>query len=179
MRSPGIRSARLELVDRARHNRFVHLRDFETLADAVQQRDVQFAAQVLAELAKALDHGEAAAGRSFHQRTIPEPESDAFEQRENAIRDDRREVALLDRIGHVERDPDGDGLAVAQPMTRHRLQLMGGPVAEIQRTRAAQLERIAVAADVRQVQFGRAANQRREHRDLAVGDLVDVRFEIA
>ena len=44
-------------------------------------------------------------------------------------------------------------------MTRHRLELVRGPVAEVERPRAAELERIAVAADVREVQLGGPSNR--------------------
>ena len=106
-------------------------------------------------------------GVALGEGVVPEPESDAFEQRQNALGDDRREVPFLDRVDDVERDADRDGLAVAEPMMRHRLELVRRPVAEIERPRAAQLERIAAAADVREVQLGGAPDQRCQDRQVA------------
>src|SRR5437773_3951969 len=60
-----VRSARLELVDRARHDRFIHLGDFEALTDPLQESDVQFAAEVFAEFAKPLDDRWTAPGRAL------------------------------------------------------------------------------------------------------------------
>jgi hypothetical protein len=68
------------------------------------------------------------------------------------------ENALRYRVSEVESHADGHGLSMPQTIRRHRLELVGGPVAEIKRTRAAQLEGIAVAADVGQMELSGAAN---------------------
>ena len=169
----------LELVNRIRDDRFVHLRHFETLADAAQQGDVQLAAQVLAELAKALRSAGPPAARALVERVVPEPESERFEQAKDALGDGLDRGALPRRIHDVERDADRDGFAVAQPMVRHRLELVGRPVAEVERPRAAQLERIAVAADVREVQFGGPRGQRRDDGRSPLAMFATLRFEIA
>ena len=83
------------------------------------------------------------------------------------------------RVDDVEREADGDRLAVAKAMLGHRLELVSRPVTEIERPRAPQLERIAIATDMREVQFGGPADQRREDGHVAVGNVLDVGFEIA
>ena len=55
-----VRRPHLEVFNRAADRGFVHLGHFEALADAAQQRDVQLAAQMLAELAEPVDQREAA-----------------------------------------------------------------------------------------------------------------------
>ena len=72
------------------------------------------------------------------------------------------------RIGAVQRDAQPDGLAVAQRVVTQQLELVGRPVAEVQRTRAAGLERVAGAADVLEVELGAAANDRAERLEGAV-----------
>ena len=67
--------------------------------------------------------------------------------------------ALQVRIGAVERHADRDRLAVPQPVVGHLLELVGGPVAEVERPRRAELERIAAVGDVREMERGRAADQ--------------------
>ena len=64
----------------------------------------------------------------------------------------RRQQPGKHRIARVEGDADGHGLAVAQLIVRQRLELVRGPVAEIERPAAAALERIAAVADLPHVQ---------------------------
>src|SRR6185369_14947765 len=138
-----------------------------------------FATEVLPEFAKAVDNGWTAARRPLPEGRIPQPESDAFQQAKNPLGNDAGQVPLSHRIDDVECQADRNCLAVAKAMLRHRLELVSGPVAEIERPRATQLERIAVATDMREVQFGGPPDERREDRQVAVGDVLDVRFEIA
>src|SRR5436190_11924565 len=174
-----VRAPRFELVDGMRDGRFVHFSDFEPLADVAQEGDVQFAAEVLPEFAKALDNGGTAARSLLPQRPIPEPESNSFQQAKDPFGNDSSQVSFFYRIDDVECQADGDRLAVAKTMLGHRLELVSRPVTEVERPRATQLERIAVATDMREVQFGGPADQRREDRQVAVGNVLDVRFEIA
>src|SRR5690606_24311409 len=68
----------------------------------------------------------------------------------------------------VEREPERDRLAVAQRMIGQQLELVGRPVAEVERSRAAGLEGIAGSADVLEVQLGAATDRRLERRELAL-----------
>ncbi len=62
------------------------------------------------------------------------------------------------RINHVERDADGDGLAVRDLKTGKLFQFVRGPMAEIERARGTCLERITARGDVVEMQFGTAMN---------------------
>ncbi len=74
--------------------------------------------------------------------------------------------ALPRGIGGIERDAGGDGIAVADAESREQLELVRGPVAEIERARAAHLERVAAGADVIEVQL-RATLDEVAHRAMA------------
>ncbi len=65
----------------------------------------------------------------------------------------------LDGISAVQRDADRDRLAVSHRVPGEHLELVRGPVAEVERACAALLERIAAARDVLQVQLGAALDQ--------------------
>ena len=68
------------------------------------------------------------------------------------------EQADLGGVARVERDPDRHCFAVAEAKIGQRLELVRGPVPEVERARGAELERIARAGDVFEVQHGAAAD---------------------
>ena len=57
------------------------------------------------------------------------------------------------------------------------LELVRGPVAEVERARAAQLERIAAGRDVREVELGAAPDQLLDRVELERGELRGARLE--
>ena len=63
------------------------------------------------------------------------------------------------RVGNIQRQPDGDRLAVVQNMASHLFQLVRGPVAEVERPGRPHLERVAACADVLDVQCGAAIDK--------------------
>ena len=68
------------------------------------------------------------------------------------------------RIAGVERHADRHGLAVAQMIPRQRFQPMRRPMAEVERARAAGLERVAALRDLTHVQFARSGGSCRPWR---------------
>ena len=63
-------------------------------------------------------------------------------------------MAGQDRIPRVERNADGHGLAVIELIFRQLLELVRGPMAEIQRTRRPQFEGITAEPDLAHVKLG-------------------------
>ena len=88
------------------------------------------------------------------------------------------EQADVARVNHVQRDADGDGLAVGNVEMRKLLQLVRRPVAEVQRARGAGLKRIAAGGDVVEVQFGAAADEVLHRVRLERGELFGVAFDL-
>ena len=81
------------------------------------------------------------------------------------------------RIGHIERQPDGDSFAVVQAVLGNLFEFMSGPVPEIERTRTAHLKGIAGSADVLNVQFRRAPHQMLHGGHIARRELRRAAFE--
>src|SRR5882672_453731 len=119
----------------------------DALADAPCERDRQLAAEVLAELAEAVEHDAAAADPQL-ERVVPSRQAEAAEKLARRRRGrrvgDTRELG----VGRVDGEADRHRLAMAQPVMRHRLELVRRPVTEVERTGAAELERVAGGRDV-------------------------------
>ena len=182
-RGTALVRARGEIVNRKPHARLVHLVHLKAAADAPEHGHVEFPAKVFLELAETRKQGQIIpAGLVHEQRFVPEPETEGFEQSHDAIGAESIQVSLPHGIADIERHADGDGLTVPQPVARHRFDLVRRPVTEVERARAAELERVAVAADMRQMQFGRAAHDVRKGRTIAGldprSDCLDLRKEL-
>src|SRR4051794_20674354 len=90
------------------HQREVDLHDLHLAADAVEQRDAQLAAEVLAELLQRLFDVEP------RQRPMVELEADVLEGVEQLAELDLADHPLVEGIERVERAADRHRLAVAQ-----------------------------------------------------------------
>ncbi|MEI2678835.1 MAG: hypothetical protein V9G29_13785 [Burkholderiaceae bacterium] len=102
------------------------------------------------------------------QRRVPEVEAEALEQRVHPAFGTGRKHADLYRIAGVERQTDGNRLAVSQLVSSQGLQLVCGPMPVVQRAGAPRLERISAMSDLPHVQF-RAAPDHAAHRCALAG----------
>ncbi len=146
-------------MDEAEHEGGVDGVDFEALADAVGEGDGEAATEVFAEVFKALEGVGIEVGRA-------DGEIARLERVEDALRFVLCEQALFLCVTGVEGDADGDGLAVAEGVAGLDLELVRGPVAEVERARGAELKGVAACADVFKVELGATAD------DLFDGSLV-------
>src|SRR4029453_8751721 len=108
---------------------------------------------MLAEFLDAVENQEAAAIVARFHRGVPQMEAEPFEQRMNALIRSGRQHAGLYGVARVEHDADRHGLAMAQLVPRECLELVGRPMAVIERTAAAPFEGIAAMGDLAHVQL--------------------------
>ena len=107
-----------------------------------------------------------------------DPEAEGDEQVERALGLFLAEEAKLAGADQVERQADGHCLAVRQAMVRHRLKLVRGPMTQVERTGAAQLEGVAVAGDMTGVQFGGTTDGATDGGEVAGGEQRGLLLEV-
>src|SRR3954452_14204355 len=167
----------LEPGDRFRDLAFVHFMHFCADTDVAQQGDRELAAEVLAEFAQADQHGQIAIVMALLEQWMPQAEAELFEQRADADFLAAAQPPYLHRIAAVERESDSDRLAMTQRVVRQDLQLVRGPMAVVERTRAAGFERIAAVRNLAHVQLGAAPDHIRHRLRLERDQLISVRLE--
>src|SRR5271165_945449 len=113
---------------------------------------------MLAKLVEPIQDREPPGASLGEESRMPPREADAADQAEDAVEVGFGQKASLDRVSAVEDEPDGDGFAMAQLVARAGLELVRGPMAEVEGASAAVLEGVAPGGDVLQVQLGRAAD---------------------
>src|SRR5690606_30025481 len=133
--------------DRPLHARDVDRIDLDPPSDVVQQGDGEIAAQVLAKLLQAPQHGTPALAVDDVEGGVPDRQPQPLQQRDHPLERILPEPPLQRRVASIHRDPDRHRLAVPQRVLAERLQLVRRPVTEVQRARAAGLERIAAGRD--------------------------------
>ena len=84
-----------------------------------------------------LDELWSAAGATAHQVIVPQVETHLRHHSDDARRHRGVEVAHASGVRDVQRQSNRDGLTVAEPVVGDRLELVSGPVTEIQRAGAA------------------------------------------
>ena len=141
----------------------------EGSADAAEQQDRQLAAEVLAKLTETGQH--AARILRVVEMVVEFGRVDGQAHGLDHV-DDAAPLPFAQRAGEmrvrrVQRQADADRLAVPQAVLGQRFQLVRGPVAVVERTRGALLERIAALRDVREVQRGRSPDDLLHHRQVA------------
>lgn len=149
----------------------------DALADGLQQRDGQLATEVFSKFSQAGEHHQVPVRVRVQQLGREQVEAQLLQQHEHALGARGVEEANLFRVKHVQRDADGDGLAVPKLVFRELLQLVRRPVAEIQRARAAELEGIAAGGNVVQVQFGATVDEPLHRRWLERGQRLGVALD--
>ena len=132
---------------------------------------------MLAELAQPVEHQPAPVAAAPLQRGMPQVEAEPFEHAEDALFLARGEHADLHRVAAVERDADGHCLAVAQLVIGQRFELVGRPVAIVERPGAAALEGIAAVRDLPHVQLGAAPDHARHGLRRAGAQRLDLRLQ--
>ncbi len=108
------------------------------------------------------------------QRRMPQVEAERLEQAHDALFPPGGEHADLHRVAAVEREADRHRFAVAQLVSGQRFELVGRPVAVVERTRAAGLERIAAVRDLAHVQLGAAPDHARRGLGCAGAQRLDL-----
>ena len=101
-----------------------------------------------------------------HLRRIG-PEAEGSEEVERALGFFLTEMPEVTGAENIQGQAHGDGLAVREAMIRHRFELVRGPVAEVERTRATEFKGVAIAGNVAGVQFCRAADGASDGRNIA------------
>src|SRR5215510_5917958 len=144
----------------------MHLVYLDAPADAREQRNRQFAAEVLAELTEPLEKRVTAIAGPRFQHGMPEVEAEQLQQCRHPILEARLQQTNQYRVTGVERDANGDRLAVAHMIARQRLDLVRCPVAEVQGSCAAALEWVASVRNLVHVELGAASNHGRHHTGL-------------
>src|SRR5262245_14434227 len=124
--TPGRRGVRGDPADGGPHPAAVHLVHLDRVAHAAQHRQRQPAAQVLAEL---LQPGEQVP--RVPQDRVAQGQAQFAQAAEHAGHVALREAERQRRVRGVDRQAQGDRLAVAQGVTGERLHLVGRPVAEV------------------------------------------------
>lgn len=146
--------AEFEFVDGLEHLPLIDLMDFESLADAAEKGDRQFTAKVLAEFFQAGEEDGAIVRIDMEEFAGKEIETEEFEEGEDAALAFAVEVIHSAGVNDVEGNADGNGFSVAKAVLGELLEFVSSPVAEIQRTRGTEFERITGSGDVIGMEFG-------------------------
>ena len=97
-------------------------------------------------------------------------EADAFDQRNDAFGGGGFKNAAFHGVKQVHRHADRHRLTVRHREVGHLLQLVRGPVAEVERAGAAHFKGVAASADVIHMKFGTALNEALQSRGLQAGE---------
>jgi hypothetical protein len=141
-------------LDGLADHRLVHPCDFDALAWCPDKSHASLAAEMISALPPSAQDDQLSVCVTFLQRRVPERQTNAMQQRENALAPDGRQVARLHRVGGVERHPDGDRLTVSKIVFRHRLEHSSHPVTEVEGPDTAHVDGIDAAADVLELENG-------------------------
>ena len=126
---------RPEILQRFSNVTDIHRVNLQSTPDVAQQGDGEFSAEVFAEFLQPLQHPQLARSGYGLEFGIKQSESQTFQEAQDAFGCRTSEQALSDRIQHIQGDADGHRLAMPEPVTAHLLELVGGPMSEIERTR--------------------------------------------
>src|SRR5580700_825389 len=89
---------------------------------------------MLLEIREPLQHQRHAPRIALPQLVVPQVETKPLQKTQDTLVLARSKAARQNRIARVERDTDGDSLAVIELIFRQLLELVRGPMTEIQRT---------------------------------------------
>ncbi len=137
----------------------VHFVDFKALTDGFEQGDGKFATKVFAKFLQAVEENEGMSGIGVEEFIGVKFEAEGFEELKHAFGRGGIKEAGIARINYIERDANGDGLAMADFVFRKLFEFMRGPMAEIERTGGAELEGVAGGGDVMEMEFGAAMDE--------------------
>ena len=132
--------------------------DLDPDADVLEHGHGQLATEVLTELLDTGEHGELARRGLELERRVPQRKPDRGDRRFDPRGEGRREQPNTSRVGTVESDADGHGLAVAEIVVAEQFELVRGPVTKIEGAGAAELEGVPRATDVGEVELGAATD---------------------
>ncbi len=107
---------------------------FDANAERGEERDGQLAPQMLTEVGEALHDFRAAPTVLPFQAWMEDLEAEMFEQADDTLILPRWKQPRQHGIAGIERDADGDRLAMIDVVAGDRLKLVRGPVAVVQRT---------------------------------------------
>ena len=135
-------------------NSLVNLVHFHATADFGEERNGQLATEMLPEIREPLQHQRHAPRIALPQPVVPQVETKPLQKTHDTLVLARSKAARQNRIARVERDTDGDSLAVIELIFCQLLELVRGPMTEIQRTRRPHFERVAAKPDLAHVKLG-------------------------
>ena len=134
--SDSLFEALLKFAEGFQHDGHVHLVHFESFPDLAQQGDGQLAAEVFAEFVESLDHQQSAFGICVGHLAGEKCEPKRTQQAQDAIARFTGKESLAHGIDDIQRDADGDRFSMTDLVFGNLLQLVRGPMSEIQRPRA-------------------------------------------
>ena len=169
--------ASFEFADGGEHFGGVDLVDFEAVANAAEERDGEFAAEMFAEFLEAAQENRLTFRIDMEKFAGEELEAEEFEQAEDARFAGAIDVAHAARINDVERDADGDGFAVAKAIFGKLLEFVRGPMTEIERTGGAEFERISGSGNVIEMEFGGAMDEALHGRGFEFAEAEGIAFD--
>ena len=151
---------------------------FELFADFGHERHCQLTAEMLAKLLQAFQNGRLAAAAVFDEMRRVGGEADALNELQHTLASVGIQNALHAGVNEIHGHADGHGLAVRHGEFGNLLQLVGGPVAEIQRTGGTKLKRITAGGDVLDVQLGAALHDLFQRLLLQRCEVIGHRFDL-
>jgi hypothetical protein len=122
-------------VDTIPDNSLVYLVHFHATADFREERNGQLAAKMFPEIHKPLQHHGKSLRVALPQLVMPQVETKPLKKTHDTVVFARGKSAGQDRIARVERKTDCHGLTVIELIFCQLLELVRGPMTEIQRTR--------------------------------------------
>jgi hypothetical protein len=140
----------------------------------VQAGDGEFTTEVFTELLQAGGDEQLTIGVLVQEFVAEQLESKLVEQVQDAVGSGSGEMPTQAGVDDINCDPDGDRLAMAQSIFRELLQLVGGPVTEVEGTSASHLESVASGGDVVEVKFGAVLDESLHRAGLEAGEVIGI-----
>ena len=140
----------------------------DRIADSAGERDVQQSAQVFAELLESLDHGQLTVFVVLRQQGVDDRQASVKQARQQLEPLLGGDEFKLDGRACIDGESDADGLSVTEFVRGFDFQPMRKPMPEIERPRGAHLEGVTARADMLQMQFSRADDERFHRGSIAI-----------
>ena len=153
------------------HEGEIDLVDFLAGAEAIRESDREFTAEMFLEIDQAAEDGGLALGIEVFEFGEPELEARLSEALADLEEFGRGDPSLLLGVDGIEEHPRGHRFAVGDTEVGEELEFMGGPVTEIEGTRASVFKGIASGTDVFEMDFRAAADEEGHGLGVASGVL--------
>ncbi len=148
-----------EFLDGCVHLLEIDCVDLESSADVVWERDAQFTAEVLLEFAESFENAALALGVAQVVGIGPEGEAALSEASIDPFELLGGEPSVLMGVDGVEEHTGCDGLPMGDGEVCEQLDLVCGPVPEVEGTSGSVFEGVSVGADVIEMEFGASRDE--------------------